>query len=97
LKNARLQGKVMDIHKGEETRVDKEGNRWRKCIFTIRLTNFSKFTKREVVPEHLKGKEVKIIRYCCFDWHYKLGARKTLDVEETEAVLSGKPTKTVYW
>jgi hypothetical protein len=97
LKNARLQGKVMDVNKGEETRVDNEGNRWRKCIFTIRLTNFSKFTKREVMPERLKGKEVKIIRYCCFDWHYKLDARKTLDVEETAAVLSGKPTISVYW
>lgn len=88
---------MLAISKGKETRVDEEGNRWVKCIFTIRLTNFSKFTKQEVMPEHLKGKEVKVVRYCCFDWHYKLGVKKTLDAEETGAVLNGKPIRNVYW
>ena len=88
---------MLAISKGRETRVDEEGNRWVKCIFTIRLTNFSKFTKRKEMPERLKGKEVKVVRYCCFDWHYKLGVRKTLDAEETGAVLGGKPIRNVYW
>lgn len=97
LTSRKLQGTVLDIKKTGETHVDKEGNRWEKCIFTVKLTNFSKRTKQEAMPKKLKDKEVKIIRYCCFDWHYKLGARKTLEVDETEAVLTDKPTKTIYW
>jgi len=37
------------------------------------------------------------VRYCLYDWHYKTGVRKTLEPDETEAVLSGKPTETVFW
>ena len=97
MKIRRLQGKVLDIEKTGDFVLDEEGDRWEKCIFTVKLSNFSKRTPEETVPEKLKGKKVKIVRYCCFDWHYKLGVRKTLDPDETEAVLKGSPTKTVYW
>ena len=93
----KLQGKVIDIEKTGESKTDDEGLNWEKCIFTLEITNFSKRTPDEVVPDEIEGKKVKLVRYCCFDWHYKLGVRKTLEPDETEAVLAGKPEKTVYW
>lgn len=93
----KLQGRVVDIEKTGEIRTDEEGNEWEKCIFTVELTNFSKRTPDEIIPEEIKGKKVKLVRYCCFDWHYKLGVRKTLEPDETEAVLSGNRMDTVYW
>jgi len=93
----KLQGKVIDIEKTGEFMKDEEGIKWEKCIFTVELTNFSKRTPDEVIPEQIKGKMVKLVRYCCFDWHYKLGIRKTLEPDETEAVLAGKPVRTLYW
>ena len=93
----KLQGRVLDIEKTGESMTDEDGNRWNKCIFSIELTSFSKRTPDEIIPENLKAKTVKLVRYCCFDWHYKLGVRKTLEPDETEAVLAGKPSETVYW
>lgn len=78
-------------------RKDDEGITWEKCIFEIELTGFSRRTPGETFPERLKGKKVKIIRWCAFDWHYKLGVRKTLEPSETETILEGKPTMTVFW
>ncbi|MEM2888809.1 MAG: hypothetical protein QXR42_04920 [Candidatus Bathyarchaeia archaeon] len=92
----KLQGTVHEIARTGEFKVDDEGNRWEKCIFTIELTNFSKRTPNEVLPPHIKGKKIKLVRFCCFDWHYKLGIRKTLDCDETEAVLSNVRSETVY-
>jgi len=93
----KLQGIVVDIEKTGESTTDEEGNKWEKCVFTVELTNFSKRTPKEVLPDSIKGKKVKLIRFCCFDWHYKLGVKKTLDPNETEAVLNVKQTQTVYW
>ncbi len=93
----KLQGKVLEVERTGDFIVDDEGRRWEKCIFTVEITNFSKRTPNEVVPEEVRGRKVKLVRYCCFDWHFKLGVRKTLEPDETEAVLSGKPTETVYW
>lgn len=93
----KLQGTVSEVKKTGISTVDEDGNKWEKCIFTIQLTNFSKRTPKEVIPEKIRDKKVKLVRYCCFDWHYKLGVRKTLEPDETEAVLADKPTKTVYW
>lgn len=92
----KLQGKVIDVERTGEFITDEEGNKWEKCVFTIELTKFSKRTPNEEIPEELRGKKVKLIRYCCFDWHYKLGVTKTLEPDETEAILSGKLTETVY-
>jgi len=96
-KARRLQGTTMDIQETAETKKDEYGNVWKKCIFTVRLVGFSKRTPEERLSESLKDKEVKLIRWCCFDWHYTKGARKTLNPEETEAVLKGVSTSTVYW
>ncbi len=93
----KLQGKVLEIEKTGESMKDEEGDKWEKCVFNVELTNFSKRTPDEVIPENIKGKKVKLVRYCCYDWHYKLGIRKTLEPDETEAVLAGNPTRTVYW
>lgn len=97
MKIRKLQGKVLDIKKTGEQRKDSDKNVWEKCIFTVELTGFSKRTSDEVLPPNLEGKRVKLIRWCCFDWHYKLGTRKTLESDETEAVISGKLAATVYW
>lgn len=86
----KLQGKVIDIEKTNDFIMDEEGNKWEKCIFTVELTSFSRRTPKEIIPEDIKGKKVKLIRYCYFDWHYKLGVRKTLEPDETEAILSSK-------
>lgn len=96
-KARRLQGRVLEIEKTGEKKKDEDGNEWEKCIFTLELVGFSKRTPQEVLSEEMRGKRVKLIRWCCFDWHYKLGVRKTLDVDETEAVLGGRPINTVYW
>lgn len=92
----KLQGIVIDVERTGEYVIDGEGNRWEKCIFTVELTNFSKRTPDEAIPEEIKGKKVKIVRYCCFDWHYKLGVRRTLEPDETEAILKRESTKTIY-
>jgi len=96
-KAKRLQGMVLHIEKTGEKNADNYGNIWEKCIFMVELVSFSKRTSKRALPTRLKGKRVKLIRWCCFDWHYKLGARKTLDADETEAVLKGKPTDTIFW
>jgi len=94
-KRRRLQGMVKEIIKTGEKKVDDEGNEWEKCIFIIELTGFSKRTPNEVLPQALKRAKVKVIRWCCFDWHYKVGVRATLTPEETERVLAGTLDLTV--
>jgi hypothetical protein len=93
----KLQGKVVDLTKTGESMTDDEGSKWEKCVFTVELTNFSSCTPNEALPEGIKGKKVKLVRFCCFDWHCKLGVKKTLDFDETEDVLAGKQTEAVYW
>ena len=93
----KLQGIAINVTKTGETMKDKEGDEWEKCVFTVEITNFSSRTPNEALPEGVKGKKVKLIRFCCFDWHLKLGVKKTLDSDETEAVLAGKQTESVYW
>jgi len=93
----KLQGKVLAIEKTGDFIKDKEGDNWEKCVFTVELTNFSRRTPNEAIPDKVKGKKVKLVRYCLYDWHYKLGVTKTLEPEETDAVLADKPAKTVYW
>ncbi|MCS7119838.1 MAG: hypothetical protein RMJ07_07160 [Nitrososphaerota archaeon] len=93
----KLQGVALDVERTGEFVVDEEGEKWEKCIFTVELKCFSKRTPNEKLPEGIEGKEVKIVRYCCFDWHFKLGVMKTLDPKETEDVLTGNPCETVWW
>lgn len=92
----RLKGRVIAVEKTEET-VTREGETWNKCIFTLEITRFSKRTPDATVPNHLKGNKVKLVRHCLYDWHYKLGAEKTLSPEETNSLLQGKPSPSVFW
>jgi len=92
----RLKGKVIAIEKTGETAII-EGETWEKCVFTLEVTRFSKRTPAEVVPSHLAGGKIKLVRHCLYDWHYRLGVEKTLSPEETESVLRGKPSASVFW
>jgi len=92
----RLKGRVVAVEKTGKT-VRREGETWEKCIFKLEITRFSKRTPEEVMPLHLGGKMVKVIRYCLYDWHYRLGIEKTLSPEETESLLRGKRTSTITW
>jgi len=85
----KLQGIVTKIERTSEYK-DYDSEKWEKCHFTVKLIGFSKRTPDEKLPEDLKGAEVRVVRWCCYDWHYKIGARVTLTPEETERVLQGE-------
>jgi hypothetical protein len=91
----RLKGKVVAFEKTGSVKLNDEN--WERCIFTLELTRFSGRNPTEPMPPVLRGKIIKIVRYCLYDWHYKAGVEKTLEPEETEAVISGKPCETAYW
>jgi len=91
-----LRGIVVEVKKLGEDRLI-QGKRWEKVIYTVKLVQFSKRESRMKMSEDLKGKEVKVLRFAHDDWHYKTGVSRTLTVEETEAVLKGTPTETVFW
>jgi len=93
----KLQGIVESVERTGEKMVDENGIEWEKCIYTVRLVGFSKRTPEERLPKELEGKRVKLVRWAAFDWHFKLGVRKTLEPDETEAVLRGEKTETVFW
>ncbi|MDH5361765.1 MAG: hypothetical protein OEW84_00410 [Aigarchaeota archaeon] len=93
----RLQGIVVSLEETGEARTDAEGTNWQKCVFTLELTGFSSRTPQERMSEQLRRKRVKLARWCSQDWHRKLGVLKTLDPDETEAVLRGEKTDTVSW
>jgi hypothetical protein len=94
---ARLQGVTLGLIRTGETMLDNEGERWEKCILTVEVRGFSKYAHSPPLPESVKGKLVKIVRWCCFDWHYKTGGRNTLTEEETKSVLDGIPSSGVWW
>ena len=89
-KRPRLRGAVLKIDRTSEKTRDSEGVEWEKCIFTVALKGFSKRTPELQLDRNLVDRKVKMVRYCSYDWHYKIGVSKTLDPEETEAVLKGK-------
>lgn len=68
-----------------------------KCVFIPEPTRLSSRAPAERIPSSLKGEKVKIARYCPYDWHYELDIEKTLEPDETEPVLEGKPSGTMYW
>ena len=92
----RLKGRVIAVEKTGKT-IMREGETWEKCIFTLEVTRFSKRTPGEIVPHDLRGKRIKLVRHCLYDWHYTLGIEKTLTPEETESLLRGKPSSTIFW
>jgi hypothetical protein len=93
----RLQGIVKEVERTGQFLKDEDGNLWERCIYTLELTGFSKRTPDMSLPRELLGKQLKVVRYACFDWHFKIGVRKTLEPDETEAVLRGERTETVFW
>ena len=86
----RLQGKTLKIEKTGNKFTDEEGNEWEECVFTVELTGFSKRTPGKETPSELRGKKIKLRRYCSLNWHYCPHARLTLEPDETEAVLEGR-------
>jgi len=92
----RLKGRVIEVEKTGET-VTSEGETWEECVFTLEVTRFSKRTPSEVVPDHLKGRKIKVVRHCLHDWHYRLGVEKTLSPEETDSLMRSTPSSTVFW
>ncbi|MEM1509879.1 MAG: hypothetical protein QXY49_01285 [Thermofilaceae archaeon] len=83
----RLQGIVREVLVTDDVRRDEDGETWRKCIVLVQLTGLSKRAGTEELPPTLRDKVVKVVRWCCYDWHFKVGCRATLTPEETEAVL----------
>ena len=92
----RLRALVIEVEKTGET-VEREGETWEKCIFTLEVTRFSRRTPDEVVPDNLRGKKIKLVRHCLYEWHYRLGVEKTLSPEETNGLLRGKSSSTIFW
>lgn len=86
----RLQGTVTEISKTGEREKDRDGVEWERCLFTLELKGYSKRTPGLNPPEGVKGRKVKIARYCAYDWHYRIGVTKTLTPDETRQVLSGE-------
>jgi len=84
----KLKGKVTAVEKTGET-IKKDGENWEKCIFTLELTGLSEDGLQKQIPASLKGKRVKITRYCFYNWHFMLGIKKTIEPEETEAIFKG--------
>jgi len=85
----KLQGKVLNIERTGEI-IEKNGEKWEKCIFTVEITGFSKRTPEEIIPRKFRCKRLKVVRYCCFDWHYRTNVTKTLNSDETQVVLNDK-------
>ena len=81
---------MVSVVKTGEFREDEEGGRWRKCIFTIELRGFAGRARGGELPAELREARVRVVRWCCLDWHFRMGVRATLTPEETEAVLRGK-------
>jgi hypothetical protein len=94
-KEKRLRGKVVEIEPTDNTKVI-NGEEWRRVIFTLGELQFSKRVKEDI-PESLKDRKVKLVRYTLYDWHNLVGVKKTFTVEETVAVLNSKPKETVFW
>ena len=62
----RLKGRVIAVERTGEA-IIRDGEAWQKCIFTLEVTRFSKRTLLEVVPSDLRGKRIKLLRYCLYD------------------------------
>lgn len=82
-----LRGVVTDAKRTEDFSIDEDGREWRKCLFRVRLSSFSRRTKNRKLPKEIHGKIVDVVRYCTFDWHFRVGRFITLTPEETITVL----------
>lgn len=82
-----LRGVVTDVKRTEDFFIDEDGREWRKYFFSVRLSSFSKRAKNRKLPKEIDGKVVDVVRYCTFDWHFRIGRFITLTPEETITVL----------
>lgn len=60
---------------------------WEKCIFEVEVDGLSKRANNRGFLEEGCGQKVKVVRWCAFDWHYKIGSKITLEPEEVEPLL----------
>jgi len=86
----RLRGILSRLQRCGEKVRDTDGAEWEKCIFAVSIVGYSRRTPNLELDKRLVGTQVRILRKCSLDWHYKVGAYQTLTPEETEAVLSGR-------
>lgn len=82
-----LRGVVTDVKQTEDFFIDEDGREWRKCLISVKLSSFSKRMKNRKLPKEIDGKVVDVVRFCTFDWHFRVGRFITLTPEETSAVL----------
>lgn len=82
-----LRGVVTNAKQTEDFFIDEDGREWRKCLFSVRLSSFSKRMKNRKLPKELDGEVVNLVRYCTLDWHLRVGRFITLTPEETITVL----------
>ena len=91
----KLKGRVVEVQRTGE-KILRGGENWEKCVFTLELTRFSGRDAMPI-PSLLRGKVIKLVRFCLYDWHFEKEVEKSLEPGETVAVIEGKPTQTVYW
>jgi hypothetical protein len=80
----KLRAVVTNVEKTSEKYRDQYDTVWEKCVVEIEIIGASKRFKDETLLQKLTGRRAKIIRWCAYDWHCKVGTRITLDVEELQ-------------
>jgi len=83
----KLRGTVLSIERTAEKKKDNEGVVWEKCIFEVEVDGLSKRANNRDFLRKIVGKKVKVVRWCAFDWHYKIGSKITLEPEEVKPLL----------
>jgi len=84
----RLRGTILNIERTAEKKKDDEGIVWEKCIFDVKIDGLSKGAdNNKALLKKVIGKKVKVVRWCAFDWHYKIGSKITLEPEEVKSFL----------
>ncbi|RLF23273.1 MAG: hypothetical protein DRN15_06745 [Thermoprotei archaeon] len=83
-----IRGVIVHARPLGETMVDDEGNRWELWEFIVELRSYSKrgLGMREL-PQGLKGRQVKVYRWCLYDWHHKEGSWIVLDPDEIKNII----------
>ena len=84
---SKLRGTILSIERTAEKKKDNEGVIWEKCIFEVEVDGLSKRANNRDLLKKVMGKKVKVVRWCAFDWHYKIGSKITLELEEVKPLL----------
>jgi len=83
---SKLRAIVTNVEKTSEKYKNQYDTVWEKYVIEVEIIGASKRFKDEALLQRLIGKRVKIIRWCAYDWHCKIGSRITLDVEELQTL-----------